>query len=143
MPREGGRPRNRARGLLAKRLAGPGKFGVGPCDMIADFSMQTGRPSPIGSVHRYSAKRMAKPVNFFCFAPEAKRVSIVGDFNEWQPDVHPMRRQVDGGWVIQVPLHHGHHLYQFLVDGTPQLDPRAQGVGRNRQNEKASLLAVS
>jgi len=35
-----------------------------------------------------------------------------------------MRRQPDGGWVLQVPLHHGHHLYQFLVDGTPVLDPK-------------------
>lgn len=111
--------------------------------MIADFSMQTGRGGPHGPQSRYSAKRMAKPVNFFCFAPEARHVSIVGDFNEWRPDLHPMRRQADGGWVVQVALHHGHHLYQFLVDGTPQLDPRAQGVGRNHQNEKASLLAVS
>ena len=111
--------------------------------MIADISMQTGRSSPNGSLPRYSARRMAKPVNFFCLAPEARRVSIVGDFNDWHPEAHPMRRQPDGGWVLQVPLHHGHHLYQFLVDGTPVLDPKAQGVGRNACNQRASLLAVS
>jgi 1,4-alpha-glucan branching enzyme len=86
---------------------------------------------------------MAKPINFFCFAPEAKRVSLVGDFNDWQPGVHPMTRQPDGSWTIQVPLHHGHHLYRFLVDGQPALDPRANGVGRDARNERASLLAVS
>jgi len=105
--------------------------------------MQTGRATPHGTLHRYSARRMVKPVNFFCFAPEARRVAVVGDFNEWRADAHPMQRQPDGGWVLQVPLHHGHHLYQFLVDGTPALDPRAQGVGRNDRNERASLLAVS
>lgn len=86
---------------------------------------------------------MAKPVNFFCFAPEAKRVSLVGDFNDWQPGAHPMTRQPDGSWTIQVPLHHGHHLYRFLVDGQPTLDPRANGVGRDARHERASLLAVS
>ena len=111
--------------------------------VIADMSMQNSRSSPNGSLHRYSARRMAKPVNFFCFAPEAQRVSVVGDFNDWHPEAHPMERQPDGGWVRQVPLHHGHHLYQFLVDGVPVLDPRAQGVGRNARHDRASLLAVS
>jgi len=54
-----------------------------------------------------------------------------------------MKRQPDGGWHLQIPLNHGHHHYLFLVDGKPMLDPRAQGVARNEQNEKVSLLAVS
>ena len=33
--------------------------------------------------------------------------------------------------------------YQFLVDGEPMLDPRANGVARNTRNERASLIAVS
>ena len=111
--------------------------------VIADLSMHTVRPGPNGSSHHYSARRMAKPVNFFCLAPEARQVSIVGDFNGWRPEAHPMQRQPDGGWVLQVPLHHGHHLYQFLVDGEPVLDPRAQGVGRTARRDRASLLAVS
>lgn len=86
---------------------------------------------------------MSKPVNFYCFAPEAREVSLVGDFNDWQAGVSPMARQPDGSWMTQIPLHHGHHLYQFLVDGHPCLDPRASGVGRNLRNERASLLAVS
>lgn len=86
---------------------------------------------------------MAKPINFFCFAPEARQVSLVGDFNDWQPGTHAMNRQPDGTWTLQIPLHHGHHLYQFLVDGQATLDPRSTGVGRNARNERASLLAVS
>ena len=49
----------------------------------------------------------------------------------------------DGAWLVQIPLTHGHHHYQFLVDGKPTLDPRAQGIARNEQNEKVSLLSVS
>jgi 1,4-alpha-glucan branching enzyme len=95
------------------------------------------------ALHRYSAKRMQKPINFFCFAPKAKQVDLVGDFNDWQPGAHPMQRQPDGSWTIQLPLHHGHHHYQFLVDGEPTLDPRAQGIARNARNERVSMIAVS
>lgn len=99
--------------------------------------------SSTGYQDRYSAKKMAKPVNFICVAPQAQNVFLIGDFNDWDPKAYPMKRQPDGAWLIQIPLNHGHHHYQFLVDGKAILDPRAQGVARNEQNEKVSLLAVS
>lgn len=86
---------------------------------------------------------MAKPVNFVCVAPGAKEVQLSGDFNGWDPVSHPMHKQPDGAWFLQVQLHHGHHQYQFLVDGTPTLDPRAQGIALNQNGEKVSLIAVS
>ncbi|HWF18149.1 MAG TPA: isoamylase early set domain-containing protein [Verrucomicrobiae bacterium] len=91
----------------------------------------------------YSARKMAKPINFICVAPAAQHVHLIGDFNDWDPAAYPMKRQPDGAWLIQIPLTHGHHHYQFLVDGKPTLDPRAQGIARNENNEKVSLLAVS
>jgi 1,4-alpha-glucan branching enzyme len=95
------------------------------------------------SPERYSAKKMAKPLNFMCAAPDAKAVFLTGDFNDWDPKSHPMHRQPDGNWLIQVPLSHGHHHYRFLVDGKPTLDARALGVARDHQGAKVSLLAVS
>jgi 1,4-alpha-glucan branching enzyme len=98
---------------------------------------------PPGGLHRYSAKKMAKPVNFLCIAPDAKKVSLIGDFNDWHPTAAPMKRQIDGAWTAQVSLTHGHHHYQFLIDGKPTLDAKAQGTGRNERGEKVSLIAVS
>jgi 1,4-alpha-glucan branching enzyme len=72
---------------------------------------------------RYSARNNVRPTNFLFFAPEAKHVSIIGDFNNWSPNSNPMKRQPDGGWVAQVPLTHGHHHYLYLVDGKKVLDP--------------------
>jgi 1,4-alpha-glucan branching enzyme len=95
------------------------------------------------SKNRYSAKKMAKPVDFVCRAPDAKEVFITGDFNDWHPTSHPMRRQPDGAWQIHLPLHHGHHHYRFLVDGKPALDPHAHGVARDHEGHKVSLVAVS
>jgi 1,4-alpha-glucan branching enzyme len=102
---------------------------------------RTNSHSRLPSLH--SVKKTVKPVNFVCVAPGAKRVTLVGDFNDWHPEAQPLKRQVDGSWSVQITLGHGHHHYQFLVDGKPTLDPRAQGVARNEANEKVSLLAVS
>ena len=92
---------------------------------------------------RYSAKKMAKPVNFVCVAPGAREVKLVGDFNGWDGEVTPMWRQPDGAWLAQIPLHHGHHQYVFLVDGKTVLDPKAHGIARNHRGDKVSLVAVS
>jgi 1,4-alpha-glucan branching enzyme len=89
----------------------------------------------------YSAKRMAKPISFYCGAPDAKSVHLEGDFSGWTRLA--MQRRVDGWWFIQVPLTHGHHQYRFRVDGQPFLDPRAAGVARNEANEEVSVIAVS
>ena len=91
---------------------------------------------------RYSAKKMVKPVNFVCVAPSATEVFLVGDFNGWNGS-NPMQRQPDGAWLLQVPLHHGHHQIVFMVDGKAVLDPKAQGIARNAKGEKVSLIAVS
>lgn len=67
----------------------------------------------------------------------------MGDFNDWDTKAHPMNRQHDGAWLLQIPLRHGHHHYQFLIDGKSTFDPRAQGTARNHVGEKVSLVAVS
>jgi len=91
----------------------------------------------------YSAHRNLRAVNFVCVAPQAQTVSLVGDFNHWDANAHPMQRQPDGAWALKVELRHGHHRYAFLVDDTLALDPRAQGITRDDQNRRVSLLPVS
>ena len=96
-----------------------------------------------GVLKRPAAKKMVKPVSFILMAPEARSVSVVGDFNQWDSSANPLKRRIDGGWSALVELPHGHHRYQFLVDGQPVLDPRDQGISRLNKNERASLIAVS
>ncbi len=92
---------------------------------------------------RYSAKMTRHHVDFFCYAPTAKQVCLVGDFNDWLPGATPMQRMPDGYWRAGLELHHGYHQYLFLVDGTPVLDPNASGKARNGRNEVVSLIPVS
>ena len=99
--------------------------------------------NPIGALPRYSAKRNLHHAAFFCLAPQAKQVSLVGDFNEWDPKATPMARQPDGRWLASLELSHGYHQYLFLVDGVRVLDPGASGKARNERNEAVSLRAIS
>jgi 1,4-alpha-glucan branching enzyme len=82
-------------------------------------------------------------INFICHAPKASAVSVVGDFNHWNPAAHPMKRMPDRSWLLTVALKHGHHRYAFLVDGVLNLDPHAQGITCNDKGERVSLVPVS
>jgi Carbohydrate-binding module 48 (Isoamylase N-terminal domain) len=66
-------------------------------------------------------------VKFVLVAPQAARVSLVGDFNRWDPAATPMERTPTGGtWSVVVPLSVGRHEYAFVVDGKQWLpDPSA------------------
>ena len=95
------------------------------------------------SINRYGAPQNLRSLNFICIAPQAQAVSLVGDFNQWDPYSHPMKQTPDQAWLINVALKHGHHRYAFLVDGQLTLDPRAQGITRNDKGERVSLVPVS
>ena len=91
----------------------------------------------------YPARVPTHAVSFFCDAPDAKRVYVIGDFNDWDLTASPMRRGTDGRRLASLELPHGHHRYLFVVDGQPKLDPNATGTVRNGNDEKFSLCAVS
>jgi len=95
------------------------------------------------SMNAYGARKTMRAMNFTCNAPQAQSVSLVGDFNRWNPVAHPLRQMPDGAWMLTVELAHGHHRYAFLVDGALTLDPRAQGITRNDKGERVSLVPVS
>jgi hypothetical protein len=85
----------------------------------------------------------AGSMNFVCNALHARSVSLVGDFNQWNPAVHRMERAADETWYLNIDLKYGHYRYAFLVDGNLTLDPRAQGITRNDRGERVSLVSVS
>jgi hypothetical protein len=61
-------------------------------------------------------------------APQAKTVSVVGDWNAWDPGRDRLRDpDGDGTWEIRLRLHKGEELrYQFLIDGESWVaDPQA------------------
>jgi 1,4-alpha-glucan branching enzyme len=71
-------------------------------------------------------------VVFALWAPNAQRVSVVGDFNGWDGRRHPMRKRHDAGvWELFIPgVHRGaYYKYEIVgVDGT-QLPLKSDPVG--------------
>jgi 1,4-alpha-glucan branching enzyme len=57
-------------------------------------------------------------VHFGVWAPNAKRVSVVGNFNFWDGRVHPMRHRGQSGiWEIFIPGLDEGELYKFEILG--------------------------
>ena len=56
-------------------------------------------------------------MHFAVWAPSARRVSVVGDFNAWDGRVHPMRARSSGYWEIFIPDLRVGERYKFEVLG--------------------------
>lgn len=72
------------------------------------------------SYHMLGAHRMERDgytgVRFSVWAPNADWVSIVGDFNQWNPEQHPMqRRGASGIWELFLPGIEPGQLYKYAI----------------------------
>ena len=54
---------------------------------------------------------------FRVWAPRAQAVSVVGDFNSWNADAHPMAKITDGIWERFVPGGRTYDAYKFAITG--------------------------
>ena len=71
-------------------------------------------------------------VSFGVWAPFADSVSVVGTFNDWNPDIHPLQRNEQGNWHVEVVNAKPRDEYKFILrKGDKQferIDPRARQV---------------
>jgi 1,4-alpha-glucan branching enzyme len=57
-----------------------------------------------------------KGVSFAVWAPNARRVSVVGDFNDWDGRRHPMRKRFEAGvWELFLPDLSGGTIYKYEI----------------------------
>jgi hypothetical protein len=87
-------------------------------------------------------------VAFELTAPEASSVALVGDFNDWNAGVTPLKRaQANGRWEVTVPLAPGQYNYAFVVDGARWLPdpsaPRASGDDFGKPNSVVTVTGRS
>lgn len=71
----------------------------------------------------------------------AKKVFLAGDFNYWNPNSLPMRKEGDE-WVVTVHLSKGKHLYKFIVDGKWIIDPGNKLWEQNEHHTGNSVLWI-
>ncbi len=48
---------------------------------------------------------------------QAEEVAVCGDWNEWSPTAHPLKKYKDGHFAVSINLPSGEYRYRFLVDG--------------------------
>jgi 1,4-alpha-glucan branching enzyme len=83
---------------------------------------------------------------FAVWAPNAQRVSVVGDFNQWDGRCHPMRsRGSSGVWELFIPGMAANVLYKYEVCNrlTGQLHLKADPYGsRHEARPKTASITV-
>ncbi|MBI5573164.1 MAG: hypothetical protein HY919_01250 [Elusimicrobia bacterium] len=56
-------------------------------------------------------------IKFLFDAPDAQKVTLGGEFNNWSPDKIALQKNPEGIWEIIYPLKEGRYEYKFLTDG--------------------------
>jgi hypothetical protein len=93
-------------------------------------------------IERNAASGGADRVRFSISAPSAKRVSLVGDFNGWNPGAVPMRRGSSDVWVVDVRLEPGRHVFAFSIDGALRADAAAPRAVEDDFGVPGSVVVV-
>ena len=93
----------------------------------------------------WSRGARAEPSDTFQFvlvAPQASSVSLVGDFNDWDPARAPMR-VAHGVWATAIRLTPGRYRYAFLVNGAEwRADPGAPTARDDEFGTPSSVVTV-
>lgn len=72
---------------------------------------------------------VTRHIAFRLHAREARRVSIAGDFNQWNTSSHPLIKAEKGIWQIELYLEAGEYEYKFVVDEEWKIDPECTIFG--------------
>ena len=117
---------------------------------MGGWNTATIRPSRTGVIppHRFRAEaRVDAPrpelrfVKFSIKLPKAKKVSIAGDFNRWDPEALALVQKPGGRWEAILPLPPGRYKYLCRADGQDTLDPLNPETDMEN-GRKVSVLTV-
>lgn len=83
-------------------------------------------------------------VIFRFFDPKAKRVTVVGDFNNWSMRADPMvDKNGDGEWTLFYSLAPGKYEYKFVIDANNWVpDPKNPDTAPDGFDGRNSVVRV-
>jgi len=84
----------------------------------------------------------AIPKEFKLFAPQAKKVSLAGSFNNWDTKVLAAKKDSKGNWVVKVTLKPGRYEYKFVVDDSWINDPKSSSCVSNSFGSQNSVVEI-
>jgi 1,4-alpha-glucan branching enzyme len=88
-------------------------------------------------------KTKRRRVTFSYEASTAEEAILMGDFNDWNPEKHPMKNDGKGTWKKTVLLFPGAYEYKFLIDGKWRVDPQNDQTRVNRFGTKNNIVEVT
>lgn len=94
------------------------------------------------SKNGYQPQPVTGGILFQYWAPQAREVSLAGDFNQWVA-VPLLRRNGEGLWQRVISLRTGQFRYKFLVDGEWKLDPAARQQRQNLYGNLDSYIEIN
>jgi len=84
-----------------------------------------------------------RKITFSFESSDAKKVILMGNFNNWNPKKHPMKKDDNGEWTKAVILPPGQYEYKFLVDGLWKEDPRNNRICPNKFGTYNNVLNLT
>ncbi|MDH5641763.1 MAG: isoamylase early set domain-containing protein [Nitrospira sp.] len=123
--------------LVALTLAGAAK-------MIPERIVDVPLPAPYAQTASFAP--VPEPtifVRLVLMQPNARSVSVAGDFNGWNPERTSLERSDGGVWTVTLPLKPGRYEYMFVIDGTEWIaDPLAPEDTGDGFGSKNAVLDV-
>lgn len=90
-----------------------------------------------------SVKSLQRKIKFEFSAPEAKEVSLAGNFNQWNTQANPMKKDTKGIWKATLSLEPGQYEYRFFVDGHWENDPSCSSCVANEFGGQNCIRVVA
>lgn len=110
---------------------------------LALMKVETPKPALSAPAPLPAKTRGAGKVSVELVKPEAKKVAVAGSFNQWKPELSPLRQAGNGRWVGDLAVGPGRHEYLFVVDGEWVPDPNAKESVENPFGGRNSVLNVA
>jgi Glycogen recognition site of AMP-activated protein kinase len=107
-------------------------------NLISLFTIQQELPRPIMNPHREADGS----VTFVFRGQPGRRVTIQGDFNNWDPFVNQLTETEPGMYSITLRLLPGEHWYRFFTDGHRILDQFNSETARDPDGQPVNYFEV-
>ena len=85
--------------------------------VVLTLSLVIMKRGEVQMAHQTSTEKQTILVQFRLYAPEAKSVSLAGEFNRWLTNETLLMRRNGGLWSVEINLEPGTYSYMFVIDG--------------------------
>lgn len=111
-------------------------------DRTGSFISVASLPVPFYSSHVTFRRAENGAVEFRLYRPDARLISLVGDFNSWNPENDLMKRGSDGIWTLTKKFASGTYRYMYIVDGENSPDMYNPESAYNVNGDICSVIQI-